>query len=991
MEYNFREIEARWQQYWKDNGTYKVLNGGDKPKCYVLDMFPYPSGAGLHVGHPLGYIATDIYSRFKRLKGYNVLHPMGFDAFGLPAEQYAIQTGNDPGTFTDQNLARYRQQLNAIGFCYDWSREVATHQPAYYKWTQWIFIQLFHAWYDKTAQKARPMADLVVLFEAQGNQAVDAATDQVEVFSAQDWQAMDEKAQQAVLMRYRLAYQSKADVNWCEALGTVLANDEVKDGVSERGGYPVVRKSMRQWFLRITAYADRLLNGLDDIDWPESLKEQQRNWIGRSEGASVHFNLVGHQQQVEIFTTRPDTIYGATFMVLAPEHDLVDSITTAEQKQTVAEYKQYVASRSDRERQAEVKKVTGAFTGAYATNPFTNEAIQVWISEYVLKGYGTGAIMAVPSDDDRDHAFATHFGLPIIDVIDKSKYPGSTRHDKEGILINSGELDGMEVPDAITLMCRRVEEKGIGKAKVNYRMRDAGFSRQRYWGEPFPVVYKNDIAYTLPESDLPVVLPPVKSYKPTGTGESPLATATDWVNLPDGSVRETDTMPGYAGSSWYFLRYMDPENPNQFASKEALDYWQNVDLYVGGSEHAVGHLLYSRFWHKFLHDLGYVPTEEPFKKLVNQGMIQGVSEMVIWEKASTSNKNFNLSDSKHLTIVSGEPLIFHYSLDFWENYNLVDEKSNEFAYKHVPIEFVNSNQLSVSDLVLSKKLSDIFPIESSIFLSKAGFWYKGEYIDYNDKGKAASFGLSIACTYSTEKLSKGFITKSEVEKMSKSKYNVVNPDDIIEKYGADTFRLYEMFLGPIELSKPWITSGLDGVAKFMRKFWRLFYTDEGQLKLTDAEPTKVELKALHKTIKKIEEDVEKLAFNTCVSAFMICVNELTDLGCNKRAILQDLTVLLASFAPHITEELWQNTLGKSGSVTAATFPTFNPEYLVENSFNYPVSINGKVRANVELPLDLTQDQVQQEVLSQEAVQKWLEGKEPKRFIYVAGRIVNIVV
>lgn len=918
MEYKFQDIEARWKQYWKENNTYKVTNDTSKEKCYVLDMFPYPSGAGLHVGHPLGYIASDIYSRYKRLKGYNVLHPMGFDAFGLPAEQYAIQTGQHPAHTTEVNIARYKEQLDAIGFDYDWSREVRTSDPKYYKFTQWIFIQLFHSWYNTDLQKAQPIADLVSLFAKEGNTKVNAASGKVETFTADEWNSYTEKQQQEVLMDYRLAYLKYADVNWCPALGTVLANDEVKDGVSERGGHPVIKKSMRQWFLRITAYAQRLLEGLDTVDFSESLKEQQRNWIGRSEGASVFFNIVGREEKIEVFTTRPDTIFGATFLVLAPEHPLVAEITTNHAE--VAEYQAYVQSRSERDRQADVKTVSGAFTGAYAHNPFTGDDVPVWIAEYVLMGYGTGAIMAVPSDDDRDNAFATKFGLPIIDVIDKSDYPGATRSDKLGKMINSGFLDGMEVPAAITLMCQKVEEMGIGKGKINYRMRDAGFSRQRYWGEPFPVVYKDDMPYTLPESELPVLLPEVDSFKPTAEGEPPLARNTEWVNTPDGP-RETDTMPGYAGSSWYFLRYMDPTNGEFFVGKDAVNYWQDVDLYVGGAEHAVGHLLYSRFWHKFFFDKGWAPTQEPYKKLVNQGMIQGRSNFVYRINGTSKFVSFGLKDSYETTAL------------------------------HVDVNIVDN---------------DVLDTEA----------FRNWFEEYKD----AEFVLEDG----------KYICGAEVEKMSKSKWNVVNPDDIIAKYGADTFRMYEMFLGPIEQSKPWITNGLDGVHKFLRKFWRLFY-GEGGLDISDEAPTKDELKVLHKTIKKIQEDIERLSFNTCISGFMIATNELTDLKCRKRAILKELVVLLAPFAPHIAEELWQNALGEAGTVVYAPFPVFNESYLVESNFNYPVSINGKVRVTIDFPLDYTQEQVQPEVLANEQVQRWLEGKEPKKFIFVKGRIINVVV
>lgn len=992
MEYKFQEIEARWKQYWKANQTYKVTNDTSKPKCYVLDMFPYPSGAGLHVGHPLGYIATDIYSRYKRLKGFNVLHPMGFDAFGLPAEQYAIQTGQHPAKTTEVNIARYKEQLDAIGFDYDWSREVRTSDPSYYKFTQWIFIQLFHSYYNNTTQKAEPIADLVATFAKEGNTNVQAASGKVCAFTAEEWNAYGEKQQQEILMEYRLAYLKYGDVNWCPALGTVLANDEVKDGVSERGGHPVIKKSMRQWFLRITAYAQRLLDGLETVDFAESLKEQQRNWIGRSEGASVQFNVVGSEAKVEVFTTRPDTIFGATFLVLAPEHPLVAEIST--NTEAIEEYKAYVQSRSERDRQADVKTVSGAFTGAYAHNPFTGEDVPIWIAEYVLMGYGTGAIMAVPSDDDRDNAFATKFGLPIIEVIDKSDYPGATRSDKLGKMINSGFLDGMEVHAAISLMCRKVEEMGIGKGRVNYRMRDAGYSRQRYWGEPFPVIYKDEMPYTLPESELPVNLPDVESFKPTGDGDSPLARNTDWVNHPDGP-RETDTMPGYAGSSWYFLRYMDPQNPGFIVSKEAVNYWQDVDLYVGGAEHAVGHLLYSRFWHKFFFDKGWVPTQEPYKKLVNQGMIQGVSEFAkamypapeLVEKYQTYFKRveFSVDGNKVSVTVPGGSTNNHIyiSQDLETDFKLFVAENESSEYFEIEsnvtegradITFVDqSSEKSVLDI---EKWMDAQPdYIGSVLIGKNGYWKGGEYWTFD--GKPLNERIN-------------FITRSLVEKMGKSKLNVVNPDEVSAKYGADTFRMYEMFLGPIEQHKPWITNGLDGVHKFLRKFWRLFYTDNG-LAITDEAPTAEELKVLHKTIKKIQDDVERLSFNTCISAFMIATNELTDLKCRKRAILKELTILLAPFAPHIAEELWQNALGEKGTVVYAPFPVFNPAHLVESNFNYPVSINGKVRVTIDFPLDYNEDQVKPEVLANKQVQKWLEGKDPKKFIFVKGRIINVVV
>lgn len=995
MEYKFQDIEAHWKQYWKDNNTYKVTNDPSKEKCYVLDMFPYPSGAGLHVGHPLGYIASDIYSRYKRLKGYNVLHPMGFDAFGLPAEQYAIQTGQHPAHTTEVNIARYKEQLDAIGFDYDWSREVRTSDPKYYQFTQWIFIQLFHSWYDTNLQKAQPIADLIATFAKEGNAKVTAATGKVAEFTAADWNSYTEKQQQETLMEYRLAYLKYADVNWCPALGTVLANDEVKDGVSERGGHPVIKKSMRQWFLRITAYAQRLLDGLDTVDFAESLKEQQRNWIGRSEGASVFFKVDGRDETIEVFTTRPDTIFGATFLVLAPEHPLVAELTT--NHEAVAEYQTYVQSRSERDRQADVKTVSGAFTGAFAHNPFTGEGIPIWIAEYVLMGYGTGAIMAVPSDDDRDNAFATKFGLPIIEVIDKSDYPGATRSDKLGKMINSGFLDGMEVPAAISLMCQKVDEQSIGKGKINYRMRDAGFSRQRYWGEPFPITYKDDMPYTLPESVLPVELPEVDSFKPTGDGDSPLARNTDWVNTPDGP-RETDTMPGYAGSSWYFLRYMDPHNGQFFVGSDAVNYWQDVDLYVGGAEHAVGHLLYSRFWHKFFFDKGWVPTQEPYKKLVNQGMIQGVSEKIFKVKPDRDYESIHFKTGSNSSLPFIKELIPNISPSvelFFSQDILAESQSSVFNensklngfHVNIPIGYVNNSRLSIPDFTtstLGDKVGESHK-QHSIFITKGGIWYDNHF--YESDNHLISFGIE---DIKNEKGESAFFSLSEVEKMSKSKWNVVNPDDIITKYGADTFRMYEMFLGPLEQSKPWITNGLDGVHKFLRKYWRMFYTDNG-LEISDEAPTKDELKVLHKTIKKIQEDIERLSFNTCISAFMIATNELTDLKCRKRAILKELTILLAPFAPHIAEELWQNALGEQGTVVYAPFPIFDESVLVESNFNYPVSINGKVRVTIDFPLDYTQEQVQPEVMANEHVQRWLEGKEPKKFIFVKGRIINVVV
>ncbi len=925
MEYNFTAIEERAKQFWEANEVYKVTQIADKPKYYVLDMFPYPSGAGLHVGHPLGYIASDIYARFKRLKGFNVLHPMGFDAFGLPAEQYAIKTGQHPAITTEKNIDTYKKQLAKVGFSYDWSREVSTCDPNYYKWTQWVFLQLYKSWYNKDKDKAEAIDSLMAHFKQNGNTNLNAAcSDEQETFTAEQWATMSEAEQQNTLMNYRLAYQSFATVNWCPELGTVLANDEVKDGLSERGGHPVVRKQMKQWSLRITAYSQRLLDGLETLDWSLSMKEQQRNWIGRSEGATVFFQLADGSGNIEVFTTRPDTIFGATFMVLAPEHELIEKITTEAQKAEIDQYIAYVKSRSDIERQAE-KKVTGAFTGTYAINPLNNEKIPIWISEYVLIGYGTGAIMAVPSDDDRDNAFAEKFELPIIDVIDKSDYPGATRHDKLGKMINSGFINGMEVPDAIKATIAKIEEMNIGQGKINYRQRDAGYSRQRYWGEPFPIIYKNDIPYPVAESELPVELPAVDSYKPTGTGEGPLAQNKDWVNVADGGVRETDTMPGYAGSSWYYLRYMDPKNEEQLVGKEALAYWQNVDFYLGGTEHAVGHLLYSRFWFKFLRDRGFIdtPTDEPFQKLVNQGMIQGRSNFVYRVKGTNQFVSYGL------------------------------RKKYETTPLHVNVNIVKN---------------DILDTEA----------FRKSSPDYAD----AEFILEENGTY---------VCGWEIEKMSKSKYNVVNPDEIVAEYGADCFRMFEMFLGPLEAGKPWDTKGIEGVSKFLKRFWRLFKISEnGQPQLSDAKPTDAELKTLHKTIKKVTGDVERLAFNTGVSAFMVCVNELIALKCDKRAILEPLVILLAPFAPFTTEELWQS-LGNEGSVHQTTYPVHNEAFIKEDSYQYPIRIGKKVRTKIAFPVQATQAEVEPAVLANEVVAQWIGDKPVKRFVFVQGRIINIVI
>lgn len=930
MEYAHRDIEQKWQQYWKEKEVYKVSNDSDKPKYYVLDMFPYPSGAGLHVGHPLGYIASDILARYKRHCGYNVLHPMGYDAFGLPAEQYALETGQHPAVTTEQNIKRYRQQLDNIGFCYDWSREVRTSDPRYYKWTQWIFMQLFHSWYDRHEQKAKPISELIAVFKKEGNGNHTCPEDASLNFSAEEWNAKDETEQRDILMQYRLAYLSYAEVWWCEALGTVLANDEVVNGVSERGGHPVVKKRMSQWFLRITEYADRLLSSLDNLDWTDAMKEMQRNWIGKSKGAEVSFNIKDNDDTIKVFTTRPDTIFGVDFMVLAPEHDLVDAITNDAQQAEVNKYKEYVQSRSERERMTEVKQITGAFTGAYAIHPFSGKEIPIWISEYVLAGYGTGAIMAVPSGDDRDHAFAKHFNIHITNVFGDNYNGEEAYSDKAGTIENSDFLSGKEVPQAIEAAVKAIEEKNIGTAKVNFKLRDAGFSRQRYWGEPFPIVYTAHTPYAIDELDeginqLPVELPHVDSYKPGPEGQGPLANIEEWVNLTPAKDsplrRETNTMPGYAGSSWYFLRYMDPHNDEEFASKKATDYWQSVDIYIGGTEHAVGHLLYSRMWTKALHDLGHINFDEPFKKLINQGMIQGSSRFVY--RVSGSNQYVSHGLKKDYSV---DPI-------------------------HVDVNMVNGTEL---DIEAFKKWRPEYA--------------DAEFILENDK----------------------YICGTEIEKMSKRYYNVVNPDDIVAQYGADTFRMYEMFLGPIDVSKPWDTKGIEGVHRFLKKMWRLYSDEQKGWIVTDEQATEAELKILHKTIKKINSDIEQFSFNTSVSQFMICVNELSGLNCHKKEILEPLAVLIAPFAPHFAEELW-HSFGHDTSVVDAAYPQHDDKYLVENTKKYPIAINGKPRTEMEFPLDKDKAEIEQEVLANEVVQKWMEGKTLRKFIYVPGKMINVVI
>ncbi len=1171
MEYDFRRIEDFWKKEWAKNKLYEVKEDPNRLKLYVLDMFPYPSGAGLHVGHPLGYVASDIYARYKRLKGFNVLHPMGYDAFGLPAEQYAIETGTHPAITTDKAIKRYREQLDKIGFSFDWSREVKTSDPKYYKWTQWIFLKLFNSWYNREKDRAEPIETLVEKFRNQKSEIRN---------TGKKWDELSEKEQQQVLMDYRLAFLSYAEVNWCPALGTVLANDEVKDGKSERGGHPVERRKMRQWFLRITEYSDRLLEGLDRLDWSESMKEIQRNWIGRSEGAAISFKVLtpnpspkergtverhymtgeagaskkniiyakenrknptgtedllwqnlrneklgykfrrqhlidkyivdfvclskglvvevdggihlltkaedearterlnelgfkvirftndevlndiskvlkkmkselgnlkenskegsaspllwrgaggedleegpGGEVVLSVFTTRPDTIFGATFMVIAPEHELVEQLTTPEQKQEVEKYIAYVKSRNDVERQQE-KKVTGVFTGSYAINPFTDQPIPVWIAEYVLIGYGTGAIMAVPADDERDNKFATKFGLPIVEIIDKSAYPNAQIGDKVGKMINSGFLNGLEVKDAIKKILEEIEDLEIGERKVNYKQRDAGYSRQRYWGEPFPIKYNvigkpdghfiegehDDIPVPLSESELPLILPEVSSYKPTGDGSSPLANNAEWV----AQHYETDTMPGYAGSSWYFLRYMDAHNDKEFAAKDKMHYWGNVDVYFGGAEHAVGHLLYARMWHKFLYDLGYVKTDEPFQKLVNQGMIQGVSAKIFRYDSSKLSKYYKQEFEPYFTymvvqaqdrsfqlIGQDRDRIVYYSADmlhkYSESFALVEDNG---TWINIDVRCAENGEVDIDKLIEWR--SDF---QNAVIVCSGGYYMDGSFYPTND----FSNGNKIK-------------TKYEVEKMSKSKYNVVNPDDVIDKYGADCFRMFEMFLGPIEQSKPWDDKGISGVYNFLRKFWRMYTAPPnlpkgeeqglekasqqnnkgagspaseglGEVVVTDDKATPEELKVLHKTLKKISEDIEKLSFNTSVSAFMIATNELTALGCNKREILEPLLVALAPFAPFITEELWAG-LGHKDSVHKAVYPKVEEKYLTEDSFNYPVSINGKVRAQVNLSLTLEAQEVEKQILEMDSIKKWTNGNPPKKFIFVKGKIINVVV
>lgn len=922
MDYNYRELEAKWQAYWRENQIYKTEIIKDKPKFYVLDMFPYPSGAGLHVGHPLGYIASDIYSRYKNLKGFNVLHPMGFDAFGLPAEQYAIQTGQHPAITTEQNVERYKQQLEGLGFNYDWSREFKTSDPQYYKWTQWTFIQLFNHYYCKDSNKAKPVSILQKHFKDFGSFGINASFTPHSEFTSEQWLNMSEFEQQEILMNYRLAYLAETTVNWCPSLGTVLANDEVSEGFSVRGGHVVVKKNMKQWLLRITAYADRLLEGLKHIDWNESIKDIQRNWIGKSNGAMIKFQIEGHADlTIEVFTTRPDTIFGVSYMAYAPEHEAVIKITKPENYEKVKSYIDYATNRSERERLTEVKKVSGEFTGAFAIHPFTNQRIPIYVADYVLAAYGSGSVMAVPAHDSRDYNFAKYFSLPIKEVISGGNIEVEAWESKEGFAINSDFINGLPPQEASKKVIEELQKRNIGYEKITFRLRDAIFSRQRYWGEPFPVYYNNGIPYVMEESKLPVLLPEVDAYLPTESGEPPLARAKNWIT-EEGYPIETNTMPGFAGSCAYYYRFMDPKNDNEYFSKESVSYWKNVDLYIGGAEHATGHLIYSRFWNKFLFDIGLSVEDEPYKKMINQGMILGRSNIVYRSKEN--------------------PLLF-ISSGLKDQYNTMPI--------HVDINLCNSDVLNIEEF---KKWRTEY--NNAEFILENGKYYCGV----------------------------------EIEKMSKSFYNVANPDDLILKYGADTLRLYEMFLGPVEQSKPWDTKGIEGVFRFLKKFWRLFYNANSEFALSDDEPTPEEFKTLHKTIKKIEEDIEKFSLNTAVSTFMICVNELSDLKCNKRKILEPLLILISPFAPHFAEELW-NKAGNSNSIYFEEFPIFNPEFLIESSFNCPISFNGKLRFTLNISMSANQSEVTEIVLNTPETQKWLEGKTPKKIIVVPGKIVNIVI
>lgn len=1036
MEYNFRAIEQKWQKHWEEEGIYKVSNNSSKPKYYVLDMFPYPSGAGLHVGHPLGYIASDIYARFKRLKGFNVLHPMGYDAFGLPAEQYAIEHGVHPADSTKKNIATFRSQLDKIGFCFDWSREVNTSDPTYYKWTQWIFLQLFKSWYNKKSDKAEPIETLIAIFEKEGNKTTNYQPSTTN-FSAKEWNAFTEKEQQDILMNHRLCYCGYGEVNWCEALGTVLANDEVVNGVSERGGYPVVKKKLRQWYLRITDYADRLLKGLETVNFSDAMKEMQSNWIGKSYGAEIDFPFRSDKfatvedkqgRKLKVYTTRPDTIFGVDFMVVAPEHELIDLMTTDEQREAVDEYIAYVKSRSERERMAE-KKISGVFTGGYAINQLNNQHIPIWISEYVLAGYGTGAIMAVPCGDERDFKFAKHFNIPITNIIGDHFNGEEANPTKDAALTNSDFLTGMIMRDAIEVIMTNLEGLGTGKRKVNYKMRDAAFSRQRYWGEPFPIKWIDGIACPLDESELPLELPHIEKYGPGPEGEGPLSNVSEWT----AQHLETNTMPGYAGSSWYFLRYMDPHDNETFCNKSASDYWNQVDVYVGGTEHAVGHLLYSRMWTKFLYDTGAVSFEEPFKRLVNQGMIQGSSRFVY--RISSKGAEFLLSNilRKHFP-----------NYDFKQHpFNGVNDYDFHSAIENISIEISTHTKIKRSFQRAVETESNAYT--TLIFLSNEEFltylskgqteviqWLKNlfdsdkNYCSDTDKNKTFFISKSLILNNNIEDFNQihvdvnivdgveldieafkkwrnneyansdfvledgKYICGVETEKMSKSKFNTVNPDDLVNRYGADTFRMYEMFLGPVEQSKPWDTKGIEGVHRFLKKLWRLFNDEVKGNIWNEEKATPAELKILHKAIKKIEDDTERFSFNTAVSAFMVCVNELSEAKCNKREVLEPLLILLTPYAPHIAEELWHE-LGNTSSILDANYPAFEEKYLVESTKEYPVSINGKLRATIVLPLDIAQSDAEAQVLNDEKIKKWTDGNNIKKFIFVKGKMINVVV
>ncbi len=1021
--YHFREIEAKWQKYWAEQKTFKAKQpeeSGEEnnPPFYVLDMFPYPSGAGLHVGHPLGYIASDIYARYKRHKGFNVLHPQGYDSFGLPAEQYAIQTGQHPAKTTRDNIKRYREQLDRIGFSFDWDREVRTSNPEYYKWTQWIFIQLFECYYDLDEQQAKPVSELSAIFEKEGNINVIVACDEdTETFSAEDWKAFSDDQKEQILLKYRLTYLAETEVNWCPALGTVLANDEIVNGVSERGGHPVVRKKMKQWSMRISAYAERLLSGLEDLEWTESIKEAQRNWIGKSVGASVKFKVQNYEEVIEVFTTRPDTIFGVSFMTLAPEHELVKKITTEEQKEAVEAYIAETAKRSERDRLADVKTISGVFTGAYAEHPFTKAPVPIWIGDYVLASYGTGAVMAVPCGDQRDYDFAKHFNIPIPNIFKDIDISEQAFSEKEGAVIaNSDFLNDLPIKKAIKRAIHEIEGQGFGASKTNYRLRDAVFSRQRYWGEPFPVYYVNGLPKMIEEKHLPLNLPEVEKYLPTESGEPPLGRAEVWAWDTNSNTvvdnekidhktifpLELNTMPGWAGSSWYMFRYMETEKRDEvFASKNALDYWQNVNLYVGGSEHATGHLLYSRFWTKFLKDRGFINVDEPFQKMINQGMILGESAFVSVQKIVFSvdlNENKDKTEIKDIpepiTFVISNNLAENFNIDKFEDFSINNEslentiqeirlKAQQICDKQNSTHINKRGKLKYASLPKYKTYADVNLVNTSNEMDIEGFK------KFRPEFKNAEFILDNGKVYSSKEQSDGkFLVSREVEKMSKSKYNVVNPDDVCDEYGADALRLFEMFLGPIDQAKPWNTAGLSGVYGFLKKFWKLYHQG-ADFFVSENEPSKEAFKVLHQTIKKVNEDIEAFSFNTSVSAFMICVNELQQLKCNDRAVLEPLCILLSPFAPHICEEIWEK-LGHSESVEYAPYPVFEEKYLVEDTKTYPISFNGKTRFTLDLSLDLSKDEIEKAVMEDERTQKQLDGRTPKKVIVVPGKIVNIV-